>query len=101
MTIDADASISGCSHELLYIVEIHIAIAIHATGHLHGVACNGLIGVFTDHILDKGVVEILGSNAQFEIRILLIIDVLLECLVFIQVSIIVIIRLSQLEFLLC
>ena len=81
MAIDADAGIRGGSNELLDIVEIHVAIAIHATGHLHGVACNGLVGVFTNHVLDQGVVEVLGSNTQFEIGVLLSIDVLLECLV--------------------
>ena len=83
VTIDTDTGVGGCCDEFLHVVEIHVTIAIYAAGHLHGVTCNGFAGVLTDHVPDQGIIEVFGSNAQLEIGILVMVDVFLECFVFI------------------
>ena len=104
MTVNIQASLSCCIHIVLHCFKIHVSIAIHATGHLHGIACNSLCEVLVGQFIDRRFLKIVWNGStytQLEIRILGIVDILLERLVLIEVSIIVIVRFTLFEFLLC
>ena len=104
MAIDIDACLGSSLDIVLDGVEVHVTIAIDTTGHLHGVAGNGLREVLVDQLVNCRLLEIVvddGTRSKLEVRILGIIDVLLESLVIVQVTIVVVVGFSQLECLLC
>ena len=104
VTVNVESGFGSCIHVFLDGFEVHVAIAIHTTGHLHGIACHRLGEVGVGHLIDRRFLEIVidgGSGTEFEVGVLLVVNVLLECLVFIKVSIVVVVGLAQLVFLLC
>ena len=103
VTIDVDTCCGGCVDIVFHRIEVHIAIAIHTTCHLHGIACNRLGEIGIGHLVDQSFLEIVidgCTDAQLEVRVLLIANVILEPLVIIQVAVGIVVRLAQLEFLL-
>ena len=73
MAIDVESSLGGCFNVLLHGGEIHVAITIHATRHLHGIAGDGFCEVLVGQVLDQRIVKVVvdgRTNTQFEIRVL-------------------------------
>ena len=104
VAIDVDSGIGGSIHVVLHGGEIHVAIAVHAARHLHGIASNRLCEVLVNQTFVLGVVEIRiygCTDAEFEIGVLRVINVFFERLILVQVSVVIVVRFSQLEALLC
>ena len=104
VAIDIQTSLSGGIHVFLHFIEVHVTISIHATGHFHGIACNRLGEVGVGHLIDRGFLEVVidgSAGTEFEVRVFVVVDICLECLVFIKVSVVIVIGLAQLVFLLC
>ncbi|MPN64756.1 hypothetical protein SDC9_212533 [bioreactor metagenome] len=71
--------------------EIHGPVAAHTARHFHFIACNSLREIIIDNRLNRAVVQIIigtDSKSQFEVRILPIINILLEWQIILQVSVI-------------
>ena len=104
MAVDAQTGFRGGIHIVLDGREVHVAIAVHATGHLHRIARYSLVEVLVGQVLDKRIVQIVvdrRTGAKLEVGVLVTVDVLLEGLVIIQVSIIGVVGFSLFKFFLC
>lgn len=72
-----------------------VFISYHTTCHLHGIASHGLGEIFVNHIFVCAIADIRVNSSprtEFEVRVFRIVNVFLESLILIQVSIILIIR---------
>ena len=104
MTIHIESCISSSIHIFRYCREVHITVTIHTASHFHSIASNSLSEILVSQVLNQRIIQIVVDSStctQFKIGILLIIDVILQSLILVQVSVVVVVRLAQLEFLLC
>ena len=84
VTIDTESCLGSGLHIVLHGFKVHIAIAIHATCHLHGITGNGLREVLVGHVIDRRFLKILRNGCactKFEIRILGIVNIIFESLI--------------------
>ena len=101
VTINVESSFGSRFYVFLNGLEVHISVTVYATGHFHSVARNRLGEVLVDHALERSVAEIVGngcSGTEFEIGILRSIDVIFKSFVIIEVTIVIIVGLTQLKF---
>ena len=99
-----DSSLGSGFHILLHVGEVHIAVAVYATGHLHGIAGDGLREVLVDHLPVRGIAQVFadgGAGTEFEVGILCVVDVLFQGLILIQVPVVVVVGLALFELFLC
>ena len=97
MTIYAKTCICSGFYILLHGLEVHIAVAIYATGHLHGVTSNRLTEILIDQVLERVVVQIVidgCTGTEFKIGVLGLVDILFQSLVLVKVSIVGVVRLT-------
>ena len=102
MTVYVQTGIGSCLHIVFYGGEVHVAIAVYTTGHLHGVSGYGLGEVLVYQVLKHRLVQIVvyGSTCtQLEVGVLLVVDIILQSLVLIQVTIVVVVRFTLFKFL--
>ena len=65
MAVNIQTSLSCCIHIVLHGFKIHVTIAIHATGHLHGVTSNSLCEVLVGQFIDRRFFKIVRNGSTY------------------------------------
>ena len=103
MAVNVQSGLGGSLHVALHVGKVHIAVGIHATAHLHGVASHGFGKVLVHQVSECLIGKVIvhgGADAQFKVGVLVIVDVIFQGLIIVEIAIVAIVRFTLFKFLL-